>query len=716
MTILNTHQNRVLPALRLALAGVFGLLLCLSTAAAQDFSRAYQYGGGVSIPAPDTNSGRPVFESNTTVNAKGVLGCEGLSLEGMIDRQMGGMNISDLSKELADAAKTIMFRETITRVLANPQVASVLENMKGFAHARISLLQKRCNANEIYADATNKRLRADAMKRCVDSEQNMEVCQDTEKLTEYLEETLEDEKWSGTLHQQLCEGQDCDWLTLIPNYVVDPTGDRDDNSTPALMEGRDMTNMATGFAVEIINERVRAASDFISWFGYSSAMEAALHNEPGLPEEILEEIERDGSDFDGSALYTLYDHTSSEACSASAEKGISYVDMAPVMTPDGGGEFPIAGAGPANADISSLFGPRVRPCRGCSKFHSGIDFAYPTGTPVVSSVDGVVRQATFGTCGGNQVVIEGEDGTVLTHLHLDAIGQGISPGAPVSAGTAIGTVGSTGTCTTGPHLHFKVVQRGKVVDPFGWLGINENALERALSEEDGHGLETLAVARSDEEPDSDFVIDNYKKSAQLAARMANTVLCNINQNLHPQVFVKLATLPGTVGPESRGDIVDENATEREIFNAIAKGEKGTAIHGLGGVFGHYAAVTTYNAAIDEMTMKLVTEGKDMNATLYKRARGELGRLKMQRFSMLNTYKSNCEFATDVEKIMKDIEEKIEKANNPRRYRQQKQLRTVNNKPFRCDMFSDITDDGINDIAQAQQTDEDVEKSRRHRPR
>lgn len=714
MAILKTRIWQIAP-----LMGLLCVFFAATLATAQDYSKSYRYGGRIHIPVENPHGEREIIDFRSEVDAGGVLGCDGLDLDAIIDNQMGGLGgISDLSEQLAEAAKTALFRESITRVLANPQVASVMENMQAFAHARISILQEKCNANEIYADVTNKRLESEAMQRCVRETGNMETCQNTDKMNDYLEDVVKDEKWSGSSHQHLCKGgieNNCDWLSLIPNRITAIGDNTPTDMVPPMLNALDVSNMAAGYAVEVINERVQAAEEFISWFGYAKAMQAALHNAPGLPEALKEEVAKAGADFNGAALYTLYDHTSSKACKFSAERGVD-VDMAPVMAPSGGGIFPIAGANLETARISSLFGPRVRPCQGCSKFHSGIDLPYPAGTGVVSSVGGVVREASFNSCGGNKVVIEGNDGSLLSYLHLDGFAGGISPGITVDAGTSIGSVGNTGTCTTGAHLHFTVRQNGSVVDPLAWLGGNDNALRRALSEEDAHGLKTLAVARSEEDPDSDFVVDAYKKTAQLSARMANTILCNINRTLHPQVFVNIAGLPGRLGPESRGDIVAQDADERDIFNSLAAGDKGSIVHGLGNVYGHHATENVYRAATNKMAMTLATmdTGEDgMNKPLYKKALADLGMLKFERSNLIDDYNTSCRVAKRIERMMIQRQENIDKA----RGRRFEGLKGVNREPLDCEMYARVRDDGQKEMeAFTQKEDEDVEKMRQRQKR
>lgn len=99
--------------------------------------------------------------------------------------------------------------------------------------------------------------------------------------------------------------------------------------------------------------------------------------------------------------------------------------------------------------------------------HTGLDFAAPTGTPVVSVANGVVRSAGYDGSYGYKVVVAHEDGTETWYAHLSTMT--VSPGENVVGGEQIGTVGSTGN-STGPHLHLEVRPgAGDPVDPYAAL-------------------------------------------------------------------------------------------------------------------------------------------------------------------------------------------------------------------------------------------------------
>lgn len=119
-----------------------------------------------------------------------------------------------------------------------------------------------------------------------------------------------------------------------------------------------------------------------------------------------------------------------------------------------------------SARVSSGFGMRRHPILGYSKMHKGIDFAAPTGTPILASGDGVIEVAGRAGGYGNYVRIKHTDSYSTAYGHLSAYGRGIKEGLRVAQGDVIGYVGSTGQ-STGPHLHYEILIDGQAVNPTG---------------------------------------------------------------------------------------------------------------------------------------------------------------------------------------------------------------------------------------------------------
>ena len=96
--------------------------------------------------------------------------------------------------------------------------------------------------------------------------------------------------------------------------------------------------------------------------------------------------------------------------------------------------------------------------------HTGVDYAAPSGTPVMSIGDGVVTSVKYEGAGGNTVRIRHNSVYSTAYLHLSKYAKGIKEGKRVRQGEVIGYVGSTGR-STGPHLDFRVWKNGSPINP-----------------------------------------------------------------------------------------------------------------------------------------------------------------------------------------------------------------------------------------------------------
>jgi murein DD-endopeptidase MepM/ murein hydrolase activator NlpD len=114
--------------------------------------------------------------------------------------------------------------------------------------------------------------------------------------------------------------------------------------------------------------------------------------------------------------------------------------------------------------ISSGFGGRVHPILKSWRWHTGIDYAAPIGTPVRATGDGTVVSAGWQTGYGNAVVIQHQGIYSTLYGHLSRLAPGLHAGQAVSQGQLIGFVGMTGWAT-GPHLHYEFRVRGLAKDP-----------------------------------------------------------------------------------------------------------------------------------------------------------------------------------------------------------------------------------------------------------
>ncbi|MCR5218923.1 peptidoglycan DD-metalloendopeptidase family protein [Treponema sp.] len=113
--------------------------------------------------------------------------------------------------------------------------------------------------------------------------------------------------------------------------------------------------------------------------------------------------------------------------------------------------------------FSSRYGWRTSPFDSSRRsFHSGIDMACRTGTPIYAALDGRVTTAGWSDIYGNYVIVTHHSGYKTLYGHMNSIS--VKKGAYVTTSTVLGKVGSTGL-STGPHLHFSVYKNNRTVNP-----------------------------------------------------------------------------------------------------------------------------------------------------------------------------------------------------------------------------------------------------------
>lgn len=115
--------------------------------------------------------------------------------------------------------------------------------------------------------------------------------------------------------------------------------------------------------------------------------------------------------------------------------------------------------------MSSGYGVRRDPIYGSSKFHTGLDFAAKTGTPVFATADGKVTEAGRQSGYGNCIDISHGYNYLTRYAHLSEIL--VKPGQEVKRGEMIGKVGSTGK-STGSHLHYEVRFKDEPQNPVNY--------------------------------------------------------------------------------------------------------------------------------------------------------------------------------------------------------------------------------------------------------
>ncbi|MDX9722781.1 MAG: M23 family metallopeptidase [Myxococcota bacterium] len=159
-----------------------------------------------------------------------------------------------------------------------------------------------------------------------------------------------------------------------------------------------------------------------------------------------------------------------------------------------------------NCKITSYFSKRrFHPILKRYRPHYGIDWACPTGTPILAAADGVVTFAAWKGGNGNLLVIEHDNGYVSLYAHLKNFARGIEKGSKVRQHQVVAYLGNTGI-STGPHLHYGLRKDGVYVDPLAIEAERDPPLTGAklkrFKEERDAALEELKTPAAPPAPNS----------------------------------------------------------------------------------------------------------------------------------------------------------------------------------------------------------------------
>ena len=171
---------------------------------------------------------------------------------------------------------------------------------------------------------------------------------------------------------------------------------------------------------------------------------------PAVSKEISElhlDIERLSRqvNFELASYETIYDRVKSD---------INRIRHIPSIRPVSGGF------------LNSSFGYRQDPIDNIRRFHQGQDITVPSGAPIFSPADGVVKRAYYIGGFGNHIKLEHSSGYSTTFAHLSKIF--VRHGQKIKRGTIIGETGNTGR-STAPHLHYEVHYRGTPKNPLDYF-------------------------------------------------------------------------------------------------------------------------------------------------------------------------------------------------------------------------------------------------------
>lgn len=258
-------------------------------------------------------------------------------------------------------------------------------------------------------------------------------------------------------------------------------GDGSDHDSLGLFQMRAQTGWGT--VEELMDPEYQAAAFYGGDTGPNNGSPRGLLDVPGWqdmePGEAAQTVEVSAYP-DRYANYEPVAEAILETLTAdSVESGANYTTITPSLNTQESSRvvFPL----PEDTWLlSDDFGPRTHPVTGEESDHAGTDLAAPDGTPILAAADGTVTQASYDDAVGGVVVIEHEvEGTTIAtrYLHIWESGIHVTTGETVNAGDYIADVGSAGQ-STGPHLHFEVLDggtQGDPIDPAGWLNEHQAA-------------------------------------------------------------------------------------------------------------------------------------------------------------------------------------------------------------------------------------------------
>lgn len=148
---------------------------------------------------------------------------------------------------------------------------------------------------------------------------------------------------------------------------------------------------------------------------------------------------------------------------------------------------------PGFSNISSYFGNRLHPIKKETSFHDGIDIPAPQDTIVISPTNGVIAKTYNSYSLGNTVEIEsGEYKFVFHHLNFISVNQGDI----INKGQKVGGVGTTGTLSTGNHLHFTVYRNNIKINPLEIVDFNNIYKDEIANDNTGEENEIVDIEGS----------------------------------------------------------------------------------------------------------------------------------------------------------------------------------------------------------------------------
>lgn len=143
----------------------------------------------------------------------------------------------------------------------------------------------------------------------------------------------------------------------------------------------------------------------------------------------------------------------------------------------------------ANKDLKRMasgYGYRIHPIYQTRIFHDGMDFSCDIGTPVYATADGVIKKARWEKGYGYIVTIDHGYGYETRYAHLKSFK--VKPGQKVIRGEVIALSGNSGR-SSGPHVHYEVLQRGRPVNPahYYFMDLDADQYDEMIRMAENHG-------------------------------------------------------------------------------------------------------------------------------------------------------------------------------------------------------------------------------------
>jgi murein DD-endopeptidase MepM/ murein hydrolase activator NlpD len=259
-------------------------------------------------------------------------------------------------------------------------------------------------------------------------------------------------------------------------------------------------------------------------------------------------------------------------------------------------EYPFLGTGMPEPDASknttlNFWGERAPQPRLFYSSHDGIDFALPYGTPIKAPAPGYATYYYCFAC-GHTIHIDHQNGYRTTYMHLQQ-DELITTNTKVwiDTGTTIGKVGLTGN-TTGPHLHFAVLQDKNFngtfsdnvidgrVDPFGWLTNNLSDPWKEFSWQDESLLRTGNRSRylwqHDIHNTSEFVVPGIDKTITMDNKEIHYT--NLNSTLPGTILLQSGNKPTLDDSQKELKYVPSTSAFLDFFDTV--GNKITILSGI----------------------------------------------------------------------------------------------------------------------------------------